>query len=111
MIELILHLLCLAAVIFMVARLLPGVECGSYGTALLVAIVYSLINVTLGILLKILSIPFIIVTLGIFLIVINTFLLWLTDRLLSNFYIDGIGTTFIVALIITFAEFILDAIF
>ncbi len=111
MIDLILHFLCLGAVVLFVARALPGVECESYGTAIIVAIVYGLINVTLGTVLKILSIPFVLITLGVFLIVINTFLLWITDQILDDFEIDDIGTTFIAALIITFADTILTWIF
>lgn len=111
MIDLILHLLCLGAVIFMVARTLPGIYVDSYGTCVMVAIVYGLINITLGTLLKLLGLPFVIITLGVFLIIINTFLLWLTDQLLEDFEIEDIGTTFVAALIITFADTILALIF
>ena len=107
MIELILHILCLAAVIVGIASLLPGMYVESYGTSIIVAIVYGLINVTLGVVLKLLGLPFIIITLGVFLIVINTFLLWITDQLIEDFEIDDIGTTFIAALLITLADSIL----
>ena len=55
MIDLILHVLCLGAVILFLARTLPGIYIDSYGTAVLVAIVYGLINVTLGFILKLLG--------------------------------------------------------
>ena len=111
MIELILHMLCLGATILLIARVLPGVHVESYGTAVLVAVIYGLINVTLGTLLKLLGLPFVILTLGIFLIIINTFLLWLTDQLLEDFEIEDLGTTFIAALLITIADTVLDLIF
>ena len=111
MIELILHILCLAAVIVGIASLLPGMYVESYGTSIIVAIVYGLINVTLGVVLKLLGLPFIIITLGVFLIVINTFLLWIPDQLIEDFEIDDIGTTFIAALLITLADSILAWIF
>jgi putative membrane protein len=111
MIELILHILCLAAVIVGIAKLLPGMYVESYGTSVIVAIVYGLINVTLGVVLKLLGLPFIIITLGVFLIVINTFLLWITDQLIDDFEIDDIGTTFVAALLITLADSILSWIF
>ena len=107
MIELILHILCLAAVIVGIAKLLPGMYVESYGTSIIVAIVYGLINVTLGVVLKLLGLPFIIITLGVFLIVINTFLLWITDQLIEDFEIEDIGTTFVAALLITLADSIL----
>lgn len=111
MIELILHLLCLGAAILLISRILPGMHVDSYGTSVMVAIVYGLINVTLGFILKLLGLPFIVITLGIFLIIINTFLLWLTDQLLDDFEIEDIGTTFVAALLITIADTILAMIF
>jgi putative membrane protein len=111
MIELILHLLCLGAAILLISRILPGMHVDSYGTSVMVAIVYGLINVTLGFILKLLGLPFIIITLGVFLIIINTFLLWLTDQLLDDFEIEDIGTTFVAALLITISDTILAMIF
>ena len=48
---------------------------------------------------------------GVFLILINAFLLWITDQLLEDFEIEGIGTTFIAALLITITDTILAIIF
>jgi len=101
---LILHLMLLAGVIFALARMMPGIRVAGYGTALLVAVIYGLINVTLGSILKILTIPFIIISVGVFLLLINTFLLWLTDQILEDFEIEDMGTTFIAAVIITIAD-------
>lgn len=101
---LILHLLLLAGFILLIARSVPRIYIAGYGTAVIVALVYGLINVTLGTVLKILSIPFIIVTVGIFLLLINTFLLWLTDQLIENFEIEDGATTFLAAVLITFAD-------
>ena len=101
---LILHLLLLAGVIFAMARAMPGIHIAGYGTALLVAVIYGLTNVTLGTLLKLLTIPFIIISIGVFLLLINTFLLWLTDQLLEDFEIEDMGTTFVAAVIITLAD-------
>ena len=111
MIDLILHMLCLGVAILLIARVLPGVHVESYGTAVLVTVIYGLINVTLGTLLKLLGLPFVILTLGIFLIIINTFLLWLTDQLLEDFEMEDLGTTFIAALLITIADTVFALIF
>ena len=104
MLVFIVHILYLGGVIMLIAHFLSGVQVKSYGTAVLVAIIYAVINFTLGTLLKLLSLPFIILTLGIFIFLINAFLLWLTDKLLTNFKIDTFGTTFIAAVLITLAE-------
>ena len=109
--DLILHFVLLGVVIFMIAQTLPGIHIEGFGTAVIVAIVYGLINVILGSILKLLAIPFILLSLGLFLLLINTFLLWLTDQLLEDFEIDDIGTTFIAAVIITISDTILGWIF
>ena len=111
MIDLILHMLSLGAVVLLIAKVVPGVHVASYPTAILVAVIYSFINVTLGTLLKLLGLPFVILTLGILLIVINTFLLWLTDKLLESFEIENLGITFIAALLITVSDTALTLIF
>ena len=109
--DLLLHILFLGGVIFFLAESLPGLRVEAYGTAIIVAVVYSLINVTLGTVLKFLSIPFVIITVGFFLIVINSFLLYLTDKILEDFEIEDMGTTFIAAIIITLSDTLLSWIF
>lgn len=85
----IIALLLNALVIFFVARLTPGVRIKSYTTAIGVAIVYSILAVVLGAALKFFTFPLILVTFGLFLLVINGFLLWLTDKLLDGLEIKG----------------------
>ncbi|MEJ6517364.1 MAG: phage holin family protein [Pseudomonadales bacterium] len=109
--DLILHVLLLGAVIFFIAEALPGITIDGFGTALVVAVVYGLINVFLGTVLKIISFPFIFITLGVFLLFINTFLLWLTDQLVDDFEIDNLGTTFVAAVIITLSDSVLGWVF
>ena len=108
---LILHMLLLGLAIVCIARFVPGIKLPGYGTALLVAIVYSLIDVLVGSVLRLLGLPFIFITLGLFLLVINTFLLWLTDQILEDFEIVDLRTTFIVAVLITLCDMVLGFIF
>lgn len=111
MIQLILHFVLLGLVIYVIARSMPGMSIQSYGTALGVAIVYGLINLTLGTVFKIVTFPLIILTLGLFLLVINACLLRLTDTLFDGFEIRGLGTTLMAALLITLADTLLGWIF
>tara|TARA_E500000331_G_C17179446_1_gene679884 strand:- start:86 stop:421 length:336 start_codon:yes stop_codon:yes gene_type:complete len=104
MIDLIVHFLLLGAVIFALAEILPGLHVEGYGTALVVAVVYGLINVTLGTVLMFFALPFMILTVGLFKLVINTFLLWITDQLIEDFEIEDLGTTFIAAILITLSD-------
>jgi putative membrane protein len=109
--DLILHFLLLGVAIIVIAEMMPGIYIESFGTAVIVAVVYGLINVLLGTVLKFIAFPFIILSLGIFLIFINTFLLWLTDQFLDDFEIKDIGTTFVAAIFITISDTILGWIF
>jgi|TARA_B110000240_G_scaffold38702_1_gene42969 putative membrane protein len=111
MINLLIHFLLLGAVIFCLAEFLPKLHVEGYGTALAVAVIYGLINVTLGSLLMILSLPFMIITIGLFKLIINTFLLWITDQLIDDFEIEDLGTTFVVAVLITISDTVLAIIF
>ena len=109
--DLILHILILAGVIFFVAESMKGVHVEGYGTAIVVAIVYSLINMFLGTVLAILTLPLMFITVGLFKIVINAFLLFITDQMIEDFEIEDFGTTFVFAIIITVTDTILAIIF
>jgi len=98
------NILVLSVAVFLVANFLPGIRVKHFGTAIVVAIVYSLVNFFFGWLLVILSLPFIIITFGLFKLVINAVLLWLTDKILDDFQIKNFFTTFIAALCITLVD-------
>jgi putative membrane protein len=111
MINLIWTLLLLSVAVFLVAQLLPGIRLKNFGTAVIVAVVYSLISYLLGSILLFLALPFMIITFGLFKFVINAFLLWITDKLMDDFEIDGIGTTLLAAVLITIMDSVLRWIF
>lgn len=100
-----LHLAVLAVTVLGLAKLLPGVHIRSTGTAIVVAIVFSLLNFFLGWLVKVALFVPAILTLGllflIFPFVVNTVLLWLTDKVMRSFAIDGLGSLLLSAAIIT----------
>jgi putative membrane protein len=103
--------LLLSIAIFLVASLLPGIHLKNFGTSVIVALVYSLINYLIGWLLLLMTLPAVIITFGLFKLVINAFLLWVTNKLIDDFEIEGVGTTLIAAFLITFADSILRWIF
>jgi putative membrane protein len=111
MINILWNILLLSVAVFLVAQLLPGIRLKNFGTAIIVAVVYSLINYLIGWLLLFLSLPFMILTFGLFKFVINGFLLLITDKVMEDFEIDGIGTTFFAAFLITIVDSILRYIF
>ena len=98
------NMLILSVTIFLVSQVLPGIRVKNFGTAIVVAIVYSVINFFTGWLLVLVTLPFIIVTFGLFKLVINAFLLWLTDLLIEDFKIKDLLTTFVAASLITLVD-------
>ncbi|MFC1553350.1 phage holin family protein [candidate division KSB1 bacterium] len=97
----------LSIVIFIVAKFLPGIRLKNYLTAIIVALVYSVINFVFGWLLMLLTFPFMFITFGLFKFVINAFMLWITDKLIEDFEIESLRTTFIAAFLITVIDSII----
>ncbi|MFQ5709132.1 MAG: phage holin family protein [bacterium] len=111
MMHIIWNLLLLSVAIFVVAQLLPGIRLKNFGTAIVVSVVYSIINLLLFRVLTFLSFPLIFVTFGLFVIIINAFILWLTDQLIEGFEIKGFGTTIIASILISVSNMVLKKIF
>jgi putative membrane protein len=107
----IVNILILSVAVFLVSNFLPGIRIKNFMTAVMVAIVYSIINFLTGWLLVLLTLPFIIITFGLFKFVINAFLLWLTDKIIEDFEIKNVFTTFIAAFLITMVDLLIKWIF
>lgn len=95
------NILLYAVAVFLVSKALPKIHIKSFVTALSVAFVYSIINFLIGWLLTLISLPLIIVTFGLFHVVINAILLWITDKLIEDFEIENFTTTLFAAILIT----------
>jgi putative membrane protein len=78
----------------LVIYLLPGITVDSLGATVLAALVLSLANALLRPLLIILTLPFTVLSLGLFVLVINAFLFYLTAVWVPGFRVDGFGTAF-----------------
>ncbi len=99
------HIAVLAATIFVLARLLPSVRIRSAGTAVLVAVVFSVLNFFLGWLIRaVLFVPALL-TLGLLFFfvpfIVNTVLLWLTDKALASFEIRSLRALLLSSVVIT----------
>lgn len=90
MFNLFLKILISAFAIFAAAYLLPGVTVDSFGEAVLVSIILGLLNALVKPVLTILTIPITILTLGLFLIVIDALIILLAAHLLEGFAVDGL---------------------
>jgi putative membrane protein len=106
--HMLIELLILSVIIFFVSQWHPKIKIKSFGTAIVVAIVLSIANLTLGKLLHFLAFPLTILTLGLFNFVIFGFLLWVTDMFIEDFKIDGFNNTVIAAVIISVLNWLLN---
>ncbi|EAT59430.1 MULTISPECIES: phage holin family protein [Chlorobium] len=92
-----------ALAVYATAHLLEGIHIKSFGAAILVALVLGLVNALLRPVLVFFSIPFIILSLGLFLLVINALLLQLSASIVGGFTIDSfwwaIGGSVVISLI------------
>ncbi|HZR22101.1 MAG TPA: phage holin family protein [Vicinamibacterales bacterium] len=109
----ILRLIVNAAALWVATRVVPGVRyTGDVLPFLGVALVFGVINATLRPLTKILTFPLIIVTLGIFSLVVNGLMLWLTSALAEGlglgFHVDGFWSAFFGALVTSVVSLILS---
>ena len=82
------------------AHVVSGFHVQSFGTALIASLVFGLFNSTLGVLLKVLTLPLTIVTFGLFLFVINALILRMTSGLVSGFYVESFGPALIGAIVL-----------
>src|SRR5690349_16098751 len=87
--RLLINLLFSTLAVLITAYLLPHVNVDSFLSALIVAIVLGLLNITIKPLLIIFTIPVTILTLGLFLLVINAIIILIADELISGFSVDG----------------------
>ncbi|HKY21663.1 MAG TPA: phage holin family protein [Vicinamibacterales bacterium] len=108
-----LRLLINAAALWVAIQLVGGIDYrGSRWSLLLVALVFGVLNACVRPLLKLLSIPLIIFTLGLFIFVINALMLlltgWVSGLLDLGFYVDGFWSAFLGGLVISVVSLVLS---
>ena len=89
MARLIAHWVLSALCLLLVARFVPGISVRGFGTALLAAVIIGFVNGTIGLLLKILTFPLIVLTFGIFWIIINALMLKFASLFVPGFQVRG----------------------
>jgi putative membrane protein len=99
-VNLLLYFVVIALAMLGLSRLLPGFHVHGPGTALLAAVVLAAVNTLVKPVLFVLTLPFTILTLGLFLFVLNAICLWITDKLVPGLTIDGAWTTLIASLVL-----------
>ena len=86
----------------------PDAPLGTAGTFLWVALIFAVINAIVGPILRLLSLPFVVLTLGLFLLVINAALLGITAALTDRLTVDGFGTAILGGLLLAIGGWAAD---
>lgn len=93
------------------ANFIPGVHVSGFKSALITAVVLALLNTFVKPILQVLTIPITILTLGLFLLVINVIIIYLAARLVDGFSVNGFIPALIFSIVLSIASSILNGIF
>jgi putative membrane protein len=102
------HWLISAVALLIVANIVPGIEVATFGSALLAAIVIGFVSATLGLFLKIVLLPFIIVTLGVVYFLINGMMLMVASALVPGFRVRGLIAATLGSILLTIVDYVLS---
>ncbi len=108
--KLLLHWLLSALALMIVATIVPGFAVGGLGSALIAAVVIGLINATLGFVLKVVTFPLTILTLGLFWFVINAVMLLVASSLLGGFQVASFWSAFLGGIVLTLVNMVLKSV-
>ncbi len=116
MIKFLLKVVLVAGLFYLVTRFVPGIEVvgnpdaplGVTGTFLWIALIFAVVNAIVGPILRLLALPFILLTLGLFLLLINAALLGLTAALSDRLSVAGLGAALLGGLVLAIGGWIAD---
>lgn len=109
--NLIIRLLLTAVAVFILSYFLPGVNEVSFTSAIIVAAVLALLNAIVKPILVVLTFPITMVTLGLFLLVINACIILLADKFIDGFSVSGFWTALLFSLLLSLLQSLLFSIF
>jgi putative membrane protein len=96
-----------ALAIYVAAALVSGIRVSSTGTLLLASLVLAVINAAVRPVMIILTLPLTVITLGLFLLVLNALCLWLVTAIVPGVAVQSFGSAFLGALIISAVSWLL----
>jgi putative membrane protein len=99
-----------AIALLIVSKIVPGFQVDGLWPAMIAAVVIGLLNATVGFFLKIITFPLSILTLGIFLLVINGLMILLASSIVRGFHVRSFGSAFFGAVVLALLGMIIRAI-
>ena len=99
-----------AVALILVGKFVPGFSVHNFPAALIAALIIGLLNATLGLLLKLITLPLGILTLGLFFLVINAIMLEVASAIVPGFHVASFGAAFIGAVCLAVLHMIIEAV-
>ena len=102
----ILEILLMGLVMLFGSYITPGVEVNGFGSAILAAVLIALANATIGFILRILTLPLSIITLGLFSFIITVLMILLVDSMMTSFNTSGFWSAAILAIVLAIIKMV-----
>lgn len=102
-----LHWIVNAVVLLVVSHFVSGFQINGFASAMFAVIIIGIVNATLGLFLKFVTFPLSILTLGLFVFVIDAIVLWFSSKFVPGFSVTGFRPAFIAALILALIQMLL----
>jgi putative membrane protein len=102
------HWILSAVALLIVANILPGIQVDGFSAALIAALVIGLVSATVGLFLKLILLPFILLSLGIVYFLINGLMLELASAIVPGFRVSGILTAVFGSILLTLVDYLLN---
>lgn len=108
--NLLIRIIVTAGLVFGIAHFLPGVHVAGPATAMVVAVVLGLLNVFVKPVMVLLTLPFTIITLGLFLLVVNAIIIVLCTKIVGGFTVDTFWVAMIFSVVLSLSQSIIFSI-
>ncbi len=105
--NLLFKILITAILVMVIANFMPGIHVAGFGTALIVAVVLGLLNIFIKPILVLLTLPVTILTLGLFLLVINALIILLCTNIVGGFHVDSFLTALFFSIVLSILQSIM----
>jgi putative membrane protein len=104
----IIHWILSGVALLIVANVLPGIQVESFSSAMIAALVIGIVSATVGLILKIVLLPFIFLTLGLVYFLINGLMLKLASELVPGFRVNGCLPAVLGSILLTLVDYLLN---
>lgn len=98
--RIVLEILLMGIIMLISSYLVPGVQVNGFGTAIIAAILIALSNATIGFILRVLTFPITILTLGLFSFIITVLMILMVDSMMDGFHTSGFWSAALLAIVI-----------